>query len=72
MGEKVMNCQGVIPESGGVNVRSQYQAPNGPDWGWRIVIRPESEEALILLMYNIMPDGKEALAVEARYTRNTD
>ena len=69
MGEKYMFCQGVIHENGSVDVRGQYQAPTGPDWGWRIVIEPESENTLNLIMYNTTPKGEEALAVEAKYSR---
>jgi len=69
MGEKVMYCQGILGTDGTVDVRGHYQAPTGPDWGWRILIRSKNKTTLTLLMYNIMPDGKEALAVEAIYTR---
>jgi hypothetical protein len=69
MGEKFMHCQGIIKENGNINVRGQYHAPPGPDWGWRIVIAPEAENALNLTMYNIAPEGEEALAVKAAYSR---
>lgn len=69
MGEKFMFCQGVAKENGSVDVRGQYQAPTGPDWGWRIVVEPEGKNALNLIMYNIQPDGQEALAVKAIYSR---
>jgi len=67
MGEKFMLCQGVIKENGSVDLRGFYQVSTGPDWGWRIVITPESENALNLVMYNIWPEGKEELAVKAAY-----
>ena len=70
MGKKFMQCQGVIKENGSVDVRGQYQAPPGPDWGWRIVLEHEGENTLNLTMYNITPEGQEALAVEAVYSRN--
>lgn len=70
MGEKCMLCQGLIKENGSVDVRGQYQAPTGPDWGWRIVLVPDFEETLNLIMYNIWPDGKEELAVKAVYKSN--
>jgi hypothetical protein len=69
MGEKFMFCQGVIKENGSVDVRGQYQAPTGPDWGWRIVVEPQSENTLNLIMYNITPDGQEELAVRAVYRK---
>lgn len=52
-----------------LNVLGSYPAPTGPDWGWRIVLRPESRDAFRMLMYNIKPGGPDVLAVEAAYTR---
>ena len=69
MGEKVMSCQGELDENGIVDVRGHYPAPTGPDWGWRIVIAFEKDRELIMTMYNIAPDGQEALAVKAVYAR---
>jgi hypothetical protein len=65
MGAKYMHCQGVIKDDGSVDVRGSYQVSTGPDWGWRIVVEPESENVLNLIMYNIWPEGKEELAVKA-------
>jgi len=69
MGEKFMRCQGVIKENGSADVRGQYQAPPGPDWGWHIVIEPGSENTLNLMMYNVTPEGEKTLAVNASYSR---
>jgi len=66
-----MHCQGVIKENGSVDVRGHYQAPTGPDWGWRIVIEPKNENTLNLVMYNVWPERKEELAVKAIYDRTT-
>ncbi len=50
-----------------------YAAPPGPDWGWRVELHVElhveSDDALLVRHYNILPDGQEALAIEARYSR---
>jgi hypothetical protein len=46
-----------------------YAAPEGPDWGWRIELHVEPDGALLVRHYNILPDGQEALAIEARYSR---
>jgi hypothetical protein len=67
MGDKYMACEGTA--NGVIDVRGSYAAPPGPDWGWRTVIEPEKEAAFRLLMYNISPEGEEALAVEAVYHR---
>jgi hypothetical protein len=68
MGEQYMSFQGSIDESGTVALRGTYPAPTGPDWGWRIVLRPAGD-ALQLRMYNATPDGQELWAVKADYSR---
>lgn len=52
-----------------VTATGSYAAPPGPDWGWRIELHATSPDALLVRHYNILPDGFEALAIEARYTR---
>jgi len=53
-----------------VAVRGSYAAPPGPDWGWRIGLHADGADAFSVRMYNISPEGQEALAVDARYTRD--
>jgi len=67
MGDKVMACQGARPDGSTLSVRGSYAAPPGPDWGWRIDITPEVGRSLRIVMFNIWPDGREELAVEAAY-----
>ncbi|MCU0617477.1 MAG: DUF1579 domain-containing protein, partial [Gemmatimonadaceae bacterium] len=55
----------------GVSATGSYAAPPGPDWGWRIALEATAPAKLTLRMYNITPDGEEALAVEAIYSRST-
>ena len=62
-----MACEGAVEPDGAIAVRGSYAAPPGPDWGWRIVIRPAGKPALHIVMYNVTPGGQEALAVEATY-----
>ena len=72
MGRKMMACQGPATGDGTLSVRGSYAAPPGPDWGWRIDVTPgdpETGRALRMVMFNIWPEGKEELAVEATYTR---
>ncbi len=69
MGNQIMMCRGTVNDQGEVSVRGSYAAPPGPDWGWRIVIAPTGKDELRMLMFNISPDGGEAPAVEAHYTR---
>ena len=40
--------------------------PPRPDWGWRIEIHPAVADGFQLRMYNITPDGEEALAAGHR------
>ena len=68
MSDVVMACEGAVEADGTVAVRGGYAAPPGPDWGWRIVVRP-ADPALHVVMRNVTPDGEEALAVEATFER---
>jgi hypothetical protein len=56
-------------DEGRTSAFGTYAAPPGPDWGWRIVVAADADDEIRLLMYNVAPDGDEALAVEARYAR---
>jgi hypothetical protein len=67
--EKVMACAGPNPKGNTLSVRGTYPAPPGPDWGWRIDLTPADTGELQIVMFNIFPDGKEELAVEAFYQR---
>ncbi|UCF18623.1 MAG: DUF1579 family protein [Gemmatimonadota bacterium] len=69
MGERVMACAGTADADGAIDVRGAYAAPPGPDWGWRIELRPGADRTLNLVMHNIHPDGGAMLAVETEYRR---
>lgn len=69
MSKKIMHCTGAIEPGDVFTVRGGYDAPPGPDWGWRIAVRIESVNEISLVMHNIAPDGKEDLAVRAEYKR---
>lgn len=69
MSDAVMQCRGGTNEDGSVSVRGSYQAPPGPDWGWRIDLFPKDEGGLRLVMHNVTPDGEEAPAVETNWAR---
>ena len=69
MADAVMACEGTVDEDGTIAVRGSYAAPPGPDWGWRIELRPASGSSLRVVMYNVTANGEEALAVEATYAR---
>ena len=68
-GEKGMELEGRVMSGGVADVRGSYAAPPGADWGWRITIERAGEKGLIMRMFNISPEGREELAVEAVYER---
>ncbi len=68
-GGEFMVFRGEEDRDGSMSAVASYAAPPGPDWGWRIVLSAESETEMRITMYNITPDGNEALAVEAMYER---
>jgi hypothetical protein len=72
MGESVMSCRGIGETDGSIMVRGTYSAHPGPDWGWRIDLRPREGTDLRLVMYNVTPDGHEEVAVEVDYARTGD
>ena len=69
MSSKAMVCEGAAGAGRSLEVRGFYAAPPGPDWGWRTVVKPGADGTLRMDMYNVSPEGKEDLAVEAVYSR---
>lgn len=70
MSSKIMSCLGTARTSE-ADLKGIYEAPPGPDWGWRITIRSGSAGELQIVMHNISPEGQEDLAVQAEYQRRT-
>jgi hypothetical protein len=68
-GHRLMSLTAAAAGDGIVTVKGSYPAPPGPDWGWRITLEHASSDTFVMRMHNIMPDGTEALAVEALYAR---
>lgn len=68
-GGQFMRFRGEADADGRVAALGSYPAPEGPDWGWRIVVGSDGVEELHLLMYNILPDGAVYPAVETRLAR---
>ncbi|HET9866458.1 MAG TPA: DUF1579 domain-containing protein [Nitrospira sp.] len=65
----IMFCTGNATESG-FSVLGSYPDPNGgPDWGWRTEVEVVDDDNILITAYNIMPEGGEAKATEARLTR---
>ncbi|MEP7155013.1 MAG: DUF1579 family protein [Betaproteobacteria bacterium] len=73
MSRKILHCTGSVDADGVMRVAGSYEAPPGPDWGWRIAISVEGDgkikERLRIVMHNVSPEGKEELAVDADFTR---
>jgi hypothetical protein len=54
----------------GFAVAGKYAAgPDQPPWGWRTVFELIDEDHLTITAYNVLPDGREAKAVETKYAR---
>ena len=68
-GDSMMILSGRIQPDGSINALGSDSVPEGPDWGWRIIIQFKTVDSFRLAMYNILPDGLEVLAVEVEYER---
>ena len=68
MSHKFMVCDGVVTPDGVADVKGYYAVDGHPDWGWRTQIIP-GETSFKLIMFNVSPEGEEALAVETEYLR---
>ena len=65
----IMFCTGNVTDNG-FFVLGSYLDPNGgPDWGWRTEVALEDEDHLVITAYNILPEGGEVKATEAKLTR---
>ena len=65
----IMFCVGKPTENGFYVIGSYPDPTGGPDWGWRTEVELLDHDHLVISAYNIMPEGEEAKATEARLTR---
>lgn len=63
-----MNCVGTI-EGDKISVKAHYTQPEYADWAWRTNVEYHDENSFSFTMYNVFPDGKEMVAVEAKFER---
>lgn len=55
-------------KDGALVVLGSYGPPDAP-WGWRIELTAPETDRMEIRMFNILPDGQEALAVESLWRR---
>ena len=68
MGNLVMECRGAGFDEHSLSVFGTYEAPPGPDWGWRTKMTLDVD-TLRMEMFNVSPEGQEELAVRSSWSR---
>lgn len=67
--QHMMVCE-VARIEGKVSMLGTYHNPPGEDWGWRLELLRQGNDALLVRMFNISPECDECLAVEINYQRS--
>ena len=64
MAPRPMQCTGELKESGNqLFFKGSYSMGKGPAWSWRTEFTLKGPNRLLMVAYNIMPNGIEGLAV---------
>jgi Protein of unknown function (DUF1579) len=69
LSDKFMVSEGRLGADDIISLKGFYTVPENPDWGWRTIIEPKSEDSFKILMFNVSPEGEETLAVEMMFKR---
>ena len=65
----IMFSEGEATDSGFSVLGSYEVGADQPPWGWRTVFELQDQDHLTITASNVLPDGREAKAVETSYTR---
>jgi Protein of unknown function (DUF1579) len=69
LSDKFMVSEGRLDKNDVISLKGFYTVPDNPEWGWRTIIEPESNNSFKIVMYNVSPEGEESLAVEMEFER---